>query len=130
MVEEKYYATGRRKQSIARVWIRQGAGNITINKQPISDYFRRKTLELIVRQPLELLNQVGSYDVHATVKGGGWSGQAGAIKLGIARCLIKIDEKSRKSLREAGFITRDSREVERKKYGRKKARKRFQFSKR
>jgi small subunit ribosomal protein S9 len=130
MVEKKYYATGRRKQSIARVWIRQGAGNITINKQPISDYFRRKTLELIVRQPLELLNQVGSYDIHATVKGGGWSGQAGAIKLGIARCLIKIDEKSRKSLREAGFITRDSREVERKKYGRKKARKRFQFSKR
>ncbi len=130
MVEEKYYATGRRKQSKARVWIRQGAGNITINKQPISDYFRRKTLELIVRQPLELLNQVGSYDIHATVKGGGWSGQAGAIKLGIARCLVQIDEKSRKSLRDAGFITRDSREVERKKYGRKKARKRFQFSKR
>lgn len=130
MVEDKYYATGRRKKSIARVWIRQGTGNITINRQPISDYFRRKTLELIVRQPLELLNQVNSYDIHATVTGGGWSGQAGAVKLGIARCLVQIDEKSRKSLRDAGFITRDSREVERKKYGRKKARKRFQFSKR
>lgn len=130
MVENNYYATGRRKKSVARVWIRQGTGNITINRQPISDYFRRKTLELIVRQPLELLNQVSSYDIHATVKGGGWSGQAGAIKLGIARCLVQIDDKSRKSLREAGFITRDSREVERKKYGRKKARKRFQFSKR
>ncbi len=130
MVDNKFYATGRRKKSIARVWIKPGTGNITINKQPISDYFRRKTLELIVRQPLELLNQVGSYDIHATVKGGGWSGQAGAIKLGIARCLVHMDEKSRKPLREAGFITRDSREVERKKYGRKKARKRFQFSKR
>jgi small subunit ribosomal protein S9 len=130
MVDNKFYATGRRKKSIARVWIKPGTGNITINKQPISDYFRRKTLELIVRQPLELLNQVGSYDIHATVKGGGWSGQAGAIKLGIARCLVHVDEKSRKPLREAGFITRDSREVERKKYGRKKARKRFQFSKR
>jgi small subunit ribosomal protein S9 len=130
MVDKKFYATGRRKKSTARVWIKPGTGNITINRQSISDYFRRKTLELIVRQPLELLNQVGSYDIHATVKGGGWSGQAGAIKLGIARCLVHIDEKSRKPLREAGFITRDSREVERKKYGRKKARKRFQFSKR
>jgi small subunit ribosomal protein S9 len=130
MVDKKFYATGRRKKSIARVWIKPGTGNITINRQPISDYFRRKTLELIVRQPLELLNQVGSYDIHATVKGGGWSGQAGAIKLGIARCLVHMDGKSRKPLREAGFITRDSREVERKKYGRKKARKRFQFSKR
>ena len=130
MAKEKFYATGRRKNSVARVWIKPGTGNITINKMAIAEYFRRKTLELIVRQPLELLHLVGSYDVIATVKGGGWSGQAGAIKLGIARCLLQTDDRHRKQLREAGFITRDSREVERKKYGRKKARKRFQFSKR
>jgi small subunit ribosomal protein S9 len=130
MILERHYATGRRKKSVARVWLSRGSGTITVNDQPISDYFRRKTLELIVRQPLELLNQIDSYDVLATVKGGGWSGQAGAIKLGLARCLLKADDKNRKPLREAGFLTRDSREVERKKYGRKKARKRFQFSKR
>jgi small subunit ribosomal protein S9 len=130
MAEDKNYATGRRKSSVARVWVRDGSGSIMINSQPIADYFRRKTLELIVRQPLELIKGVDRYDVIVTVVGGGWSGQAGAVRMGIARCLSKIDEKNHKPLREAGFLTRDSRAVERKKFGRKKARKRFQFSKR
>jgi small subunit ribosomal protein S9 len=126
----QYYSTGRRKTSVARVWIVPGSGNITINKQPISEYFRRQTLGLIVRQPLEYVGLLGKYDVEANVDGGGWSGQAGAVKMGIARCLVKVDEKLRKQLRDGGFLTRDSREVERKKPGQKKARKRFQFSKR
>ena len=124
----QYYSTGRRKTSVARVWIVPGSGNITINKQPISEYFRRQTLGLIVRQPLEYVGLLGKYDVEANVDGGGWSGQAGAVKMGIARCLVKVDEKLRKQLRDGGFLTRDSREVERKKPGQKKARKRFQFS--
>jgi small subunit ribosomal protein S9 len=126
----QYYSTGRRKTSVARVWIVPGSGNITINKQPINQYFRRQTLELIVRQPLEYVGLLGKFDVEANVDGGGWSGQAGAVKMGIARCLVKVDEKLRKQLRDGGFLTRDSREVERKKPGQKKARKRFQFSKR
>lgn len=130
MAQELYYATGKRKSSVARVWLKPGSGKITINDKPISQYLRRKTLELVVRQPLELLKKLDSFDVMAHVVGGGWTGQAGAIKLGIARCLVQTDERFRKSLREASFLTRDSREVERKKYGRKKARKRFQFSKR
>jgi len=129
-MSDRYYATGRRKTSVARVWLVPGSGNITINKQPINEYFRRQTLELIVRQPLEYVGMLGAYDVTANVDGGGWSGQAGAVKMGIARCLIKVDEKLRKQLRDGGFLTRDSREVERKKPGQKKARKRFQFSKR
>ena len=127
---EQYYATGRRKASVARVYLKPGSGRININDQDIAKYFRRKTLELIVRQPLELLSQVTAFDVYAHVDGGGWSGQAGAVRLGIARCLNLVDERNKKQLREAGFLTRDSRAVERKKYGRKKARKRFQFSKR
>jgi len=130
MAAELYYATGRRKCSIARVWLKPGSGKIIINDQPISEYFRRKTLELVVRQPLEILSQLNTFDVMAHVVGGGWTGQAGSVKLGLARCLDQVDEKHRKVLREAGFLTRDSRIVERKKYGRKKARKRFQFSKR
>lgn len=126
----RYYSTGRRKTSVARVWLAPGSGNIVINKQPINDYFRRQTLELIVRQPLEHVGLLGQYDIHANVDGGGWSGQAGAVKMGIARCLVQVDEKLRKQLRDGGFLTRDSREVERKKPGQKKARKRFQFSKR
>jgi len=126
----QYYSTGRRKTSVARVWIVPGSGNITINKQPINQYFRRQTLELIVRQPLEYVGMLSKYDVQANVDGGGWSGQAGAVKMGIARCLVKVDEKLKKQLRDGGFLTRDSREVERKKPGQKKARKRFQFSKR
>jgi small subunit ribosomal protein S9 len=127
---DNYYATGRRKTSIARVWLKPGSGNIVVNKQPIDQYFRRQTLELIVRQPLEHLGETASYDVYANVDGGGWSGQAGAIKMGIARCLVQLNEKNTKPLREAGFLTRDAREVERKKPGQPKARKRFQFSKR
>ncbi|MCU0846308.1 MAG: 30S ribosomal protein S9 [Spirochaetes bacterium] len=127
---DSYYATGRRKTSVARVWIKPGSGKIVINKQPINDYFRRQTLELIVRQPLEHIGQLENFDVMATVCGGGWSGQAGAVKMGIARCLVSADERNKKKLREGGFLTRDSRQVERKKYGQKKARKRFQFSKR
>lgn len=124
------YATGRRKKSVARVWIKPGNGNIIINKQPISEYFRRQTLELVVRQPLELIGAIDKFDIMANVCGGGWSGQAGAVKLGIARCLVLADEKNKKQLREAGFMTRDARRVERKKPGQKKARKKFQFSKR
>lgn len=126
----RLYATGRRKTSVARVWITPGSGKITINDMPINEYFRRQTLELIVRQPLEYVGLLNSYDVTANVCGGGWSGQAGAVKMGIARCLVKSDERLRKQLRDGGFLTRDSREVERKKPGQKKARKRFQFSKR
>jgi len=125
-----YYATGRRKTSVARVWLAPGSGSMSINNQPIDKYFRRQTLELIVRQPLEFVGMLDKYDVKALVDGGGWSGQAGAVKMGIARCLVKLDEKLRKQMRDGGFLTRDSREVERKKPGQKKARKRFQFSKR
>lgn len=130
MAAERYYATGRRKTSVARVWLKPGSGKILVNDQDVSEFFRRKTLELIVRQPLELLSAVSAFDIEATTLGGGWSGQAGAVRMGIARCLIQHDERNKKALREAGFLTRDSRQVERKKYGRKKARKRFQFSKR
>ena len=127
---ERMYATGRRKTSVARVWLKPGTGQIVINKQPINEYFRRQTLELIVRQPLDQVGQLDKFDIYANVCGGGWSGQAGAVRMGIARCLVQTDEKLKKSLREAGFITRDARKVERKKPGQKKARKRFQFSKR
>ncbi len=130
MADDRHYATGRRKSSVARVWLQNGSGTITINKQPISKYFRRGTLELIVKQPLECTNSTNQYDIIAHVKGGGWSGQAGAVRLGIARSLVSLDEKNKKPLRDAGYLTRDSREVERKKYGKKKARKSFQFSKR
>ena len=127
---EKIYATGRRKTSVARVWIKPGTGQIVINKKPINEYFRRQTLELIVRQPLEHVGQLENFDIMANVCGGGWSGQAGAVKMGIARCLVQSDVKYKKTLREGGFISRDARKVERKKPGQKKARKRFQFSKR
>ena len=130
MADNKNYATGRRKSAIARVWLTPGTGQITVNRQPVSDYFRRGTLGLIVKQPLECTDSLGAFDVNAFVNGGGWSGQAGAVRLGIARCLAAINENNRKPLREAGYLTRDSRKVERKKYGRKKARKSFQFSKR
>jgi len=129
-MSDRVYATGRRKRSVARVWVKPGTGQITVNKQPMADYFRRETLGLIVRQPLEHIGQMDKFDIWANVDGGGWSGQAGAIKMGIARCLVKIDEDNKKPLRAGGFLTRDSREVERKKPGQKKARKKFQFSKR
>lgn len=130
MSDKRIYSTGRRKSSVARVWLKPGSGNIVVNGLPVQDYFRRQTLVLQVKQPLETTNKAQAIDIEATVKGGGWSGQAGAVKLGIARCLQKQNPGNTKSLRAEGFLTRDSREVERKKYGRKKARKRFQFSKR
>ena len=121
---------GRRKSSTARVILREGEGKIFVNKRAFEDYFGRKTLQMIVRQPLALLKSLDKYDVHVNVNGGGLSGQAGAIRLGIARALDQLEEGARTALKPAGFLTRDQREVERKKPGLHKARKRPQFSKR
>lgn len=126
----KFYGTGRRKNAIAKVWITPGTGNIIINKRELSDYFDKKTLEMIVRQPLELTSTLDKYDVTATVLGGGTTGQAGAIRHGIARALVQADAEMRPALKAAGFMTRDPRMKERRKYGLKKARKASQFSKR
>ena len=125
-----FYATGRRKNSVARVWLMPGAGKITVNGKELLDYFRRPTLNMIIRQPMSITQTEGQYDVRATVNGGGLSGQAGAMLLGIARALLKSNDSFKKSLRDAGFLTRDPRAKERKKYGQPGARKRFQFSKR
>ncbi|TCS80531.1 30S ribosomal protein S9 [Pectinatus cerevisiiphilus] len=125
-----YYGTGRRKTSVARVRLVPGEGNIKINGHDMSEYFGLKTLELIVKQPLVLTETEGKYDVIAKVEGGGASGQAGAIRHGISRALLLVDTELRKSLKKAGFLTRDPREKERRKYGLKKARKASQFSKR
>ena len=125
-----YYGTGRRKTSVARVRLVPGAGKITINGRDMEEYFGLKTLELIVRQPLVLTEMVDKYDVLANVSGGGASGQAGAIRHGISRALLELDGELRPALKKAGFLTRDSREKERRKYGLKKARKASQFSKR
>lgn len=130
MATQVYYSTGRRKSSTARVFMKGGSGNITINKRSIEQYFGRETGRMIVRQPLERVEMVNSFDFNITVTGGGISGQAGAIRHGITRALIEYDETLRKTLRQAGFVTRDAREVERKKIGLHKARKRPQFSKR
>ncbi len=124
------YATGRRKTSVARVWLFPGTGKISVNGKDLLDYFGRRTLDMIIRQPFLVTRTEGQYDVRATVKGGGLTGQAGAMLLGIARALVKINEEFRKGLREKGFLTRDPRMKERKKYGQPGARKRFQFSKR
>jgi len=126
----QFIATGRRKNSIARVRILSGEGKIQINKRPFEAYFPRESNRLIIMQPLELVSLVSKIDVFANCNGGGLSGQAGAVKLGIARALIKMDASLRAALKKAGFLTRDSRERERKKYGRKRARRRFQFTKR
>jgi small subunit ribosomal protein S9 len=124
------YGTGRRKTSTARVFLRPGNGQITVNSKPLDVYFGRQTARMVVRQPLELLQVTGSFDVFVTVKGGGPSGQAGAIRHGITRALIEYDAINKDALRKAGYVTRDAREVERKKVGLRKARKRPQFSKR
>ncbi|MBO4484906.1 MAG: 30S ribosomal protein S9 [Lachnospiraceae bacterium] len=126
----KFYGTGRRKSSIARVYLLSGKGNITINKKNIDEYFGLETLKVIVRQPLALLKADDRYDVVVTVRGGGFSGQAGAIRHGIARALCKADIENRPALKKAGFLTRDARMKERKKYGLKAARRAPQFSKR
>ncbi len=130
MATETYNSIGRRKSSAARVFLKRGTGNITINGRSIDEYFGRETARMIVRQPLEKVNMSSDFDITATVKGGGNSGQAGAIRHGITRALITYDETLRRPLRIAGFVTRDAREVERKKIGLHKARKRPQYSKR
>ena len=127
---ERNYGTGRRKTSTARVFLSAGSGNITVNGKPLDEYFGRETSVMVVRQPLELLDAANKYDIYVTVKGGGIYGQAGAIRHGITRALIDSDDTLKSALREAGFVTRDAREVERKKLGLRKARKRPQFSKR
>ena len=124
------YATGRRKESVARVRLQPGSGRIEVNKQELLAYFRRPTLEMVVKQPFSVTHTEGQYDVKASVRGGGLSGQAGAMVLGISRALLKDNSDYKKPLRDAGFLTRDPREKERKKYGQPGARKRFQFSKR
>lgn len=126
----RYYATGRRKTAVARVWLLEGDGTITINRREASEYLRRRTNLQVVEQPLQAVGAADKYDVWCTVRGGGLSGQAGAIRLGIARALLRVDEGHREPLKRAGFLTRDARKKERKKYGRKGARARFQFSKR
>jgi small subunit ribosomal protein S9 len=130
MAEQKFYATGKRKTSIARVWIKPGTGIIVINKRTLDDYFGRETSKMVVRQPLELTDNLGKFDVMVNVSGGGPSGQAGAIKHGITKALLGVDGELRGPLKKAGFITRDSRIKERKKYGKAAARRSFQFSKR
>ena len=130
MAEAVYSATGRRKTAVAQVRLKPGSGKITVNKVDVETYFGRETSKMVIRQPLELTNTAERFDIFVNVKGGGASGQAGAIKHGISRALIEADAELRKILKRAGFLTRDDRVVERKKYGRKKARKRFQYSKR
>ena len=130
MATDKYYGTGRRKSSVARVYVMPGKGNITINKRDIDDYFGLETLKVIVRQPLELIGAVDKFDIKISVHGGGYTGQAGAIRHGIARALVQADAENRPALKKAGFLTRDSRMKERKKYGLKAARRAPQFSKR
>ncbi|HKL27613.1 MAG TPA: 30S ribosomal protein S9 [Desulfuromonadales bacterium] len=130
MAEQKFYATGKRKTSVARVWMKPGNGDITINKSTMDTYFGRETSKMVVRQPLELTDNIGKFDIFVNVEGGGPSGQAGAIKHGITKALLEVDPELRATLKKAGFITRDSRIKERKKYGKAGARRSFQFSKR
>ena len=130
MAEQKYYATGKRKTSIARIWVKPGTGEITINKRSLDEFFGRETSKMVVRQPLELTENMGKYDISVNVCGGGASGQAGAIKHGITRVLLEINPDLLPLLKKSGFITRDSRIKERKKYGKAGARASFQFSKR
>ncbi len=130
MAEQKFYATGKRKSSVARVWMKPGTGNIVVNKRSLDEFFGRETSKMVIRQPLELTENVGKFDIFVNVTGGGPSGQAGAIKHGITKALLEVDPALRQVLKKAGFITRDSRVKERKKYGRRSARASFQFSKR
>ena len=126
----RYYATGKRKNSIARIWMMPGDGKITINERPADQYFGRDVLKMIIRQPFEVTGMAGKYDVLAVVEGGGTSGQAGAIRHGISKALLAVDTEAKGKLRKEGLLTRDPRSKERKKYGQKGARARFQFSKR
>lgn len=124
------YATGKRKNAVARVWIRPGTGRITVNSKEMQEYFARPVLQMVLRQPFQITNSENQFDVYATVRGGGLSGQAGAIKHGISKALQLYEPTYRPALKSAGFLTRDARVVERKKYGKRKARRSFQFSKR
>lgn len=130
MAEAQNYGTGRRKSSAARVFLKAGQGNILVNDRTLEEYFGRETARMVVRQPLELVDRVNTFDIYVTVRGGGNTGQAGAIRHALTRALIDYDESLRAPLRRAGFVTRDAREVERKKIGLHKARKRPQYSKR
>ena len=130
MSEAEFYGTGRRKTSTARVYMKTGRGDITINNRPLDKFFGRQTAQMIVRQPLELMNLTDKFDLSVTVSGGGTTGQAGAIRHGLTRALMQYDESLRPALRKAGFVTRDAREVERKKVGLKKARRATPYSKR
>ncbi len=127
---EAYYGTGKRKSAVARTWLRPGKGSITINQRDVDDYFRRETAKMIVEQPLVLTDTYGSFDVNVNVSGGGISGQAAAVRHGITKALLQVNPEFRPILKRAGFVTRDSRIKERKKYGQKGARARFQYSKR
>jgi small subunit ribosomal protein S9 len=128
--DKGFYATGRRKESTARVWLKEGTGVVIINDRPIDEYFGRETSKMILHQPLQVLEQLGKVDITVNVRGGGLSGQAGAIRHGLARALCEFNPDFRAPLKKAGFLTRDARVVERKKYGQPGARRRFQFSKR
>lgn len=130
MSTEQYYGTGRRKTSTARVYLRLGAGSITVNSRPLDQFFGRKTARMIVRQPLQVADLEGKFDITVRVRGGGTTGQAGAIRHGLTRALLAYDDGLRRKLRDAGFVTRDAREVERKKVGLHKARRATQYSKR
>lgn len=130
MAEEVYHTVGKRKTAVARIWMKPGNGAITINKRPMDEYVTRGTDKLLIRHPLELTDSMGKYDINVNVKGGGISGQAGAIRHGIARALLRINPDLRTPLKRAGLLTRDPRMKERKKYGQPGARKRFQYSKR
>ena len=129
MASTQYYGTGRRKSSVARVFLTSGSGKVTVNNLSLDDYFGRETARMVVRQPIELVEMVEKFDINVTVKGGGTTGQAGAIRLGITRALMVYDETLRSGLRKAGYVTRDARKVERKKIGLHKARRAPQFSK-
>jgi len=127
---KRFYGTGRRKTSVARVWLQSGQGTITVNRRPFENYFPRETLRMMICQPFQLTNTLGQFDVSVNVGGGGIAGQAGAVRHGIARALLAFDDKLRQALKRAGLLTRDPRMRERKKYGQPGARKQFQYSKR
>ena len=129
-VAERFYGTGRRKTSVARVWIRPGTGRIIVNRRPFEDYFTRETLRMIIAQPFQVTNTVDQFDMLVNVGGGGPTGQAGAVRHGLARALVRFDDKMRLPLKKAGLLTRDPRMRERKKYGQPGARQKFQYSKR
>jgi small subunit ribosomal protein S9 len=129
-MEKRFYATGKRKTAIARIYMKEGAGTITVNKRTFDDYFTRDSLKMLIQQPLDIVGKRGQFDFYVNVRGGGMAGQAGAVKHGISKVLVEYDQEMRSMLKKVGFLTRDSRIKERKKYGQPGARKRFQFSKR